>query len=136
MMMHTHDELSGEWPWTIEFRHKQGARRVFFVIPDDERAGNGLKLLEEALGQRNQYFAPRGVHLANELLLFHMGSKHHGMEAALICPEEWYLTISGCTRRESRQKNMYVLLEGEELFSLITLLANKYSMGNPSGVVA
>lgn len=135
-MMQVQDEFSGEWPWTIEFRHKQEAKRVFFVIPDDERAGNGLKLLEEALGHRDQYFPPRGVHLANELLLFNMGSKNHGIRVALICPEEWYHTISGNTRTVSRQKNMYVLLEGEELGSLITLLANKYSLRNPSSTVA
>jgi hypothetical protein len=63
--MYFQEDLSCEWPWSIEFRHKHEARKVLFVIPGDENAGNGLQLLEEALGNRQDYFPPRGVHLAS-----------------------------------------------------------------------
>lgn len=122
------EDLSCEWPWSIEFRHKNESRKVLFVIPGDENAGNGLQLLEEALGNRQNYFPPRGVHLANELLLSDANLKNQSIQLVLVCPAGWYQQICGHYYVSVNLQTSYLAIEGTELTHLISLLKAKYHL--------
>ena len=124
--MYFQEDLSCEWPWSIEFRHKHEARKVLFVIPGDENAGNGLQLLEEALGNRQDYFPPRGVLLANELLLNDAQLRNQFAQLVLVCPAGWYQQICGQYFVSVNIQTSYLAIEGEELSHLISLLKGKY----------
>jgi hypothetical protein len=124
--MYFQEDLSCEWPWSIEFRHKHEARKVLFVIPGDENAGNGLQLLEDALGNRQDYFPPRGVHLANELLLSDVNLKNQSLKVVLVCPAGWYQQVCGQYFVSVNIQASYLAIEGAELTHLISLLKGKY----------
>ena len=126
--MYFQEDLSCEWPWSIEFRHKQEARKVLFVIPGDENAGNGLQLLENALGIRLDYFPPRGVHLANELLLSDNNLRNQSAQLVLVCPAAWYQQVCGQYFVSVDIQASYLAIEGEALTHLISLLKNKYHL--------
>lgn len=124
--MYFQEDLSCEWPWSIEFRHKHQARKVLFVIPGDENAGNGLQLLEIALGNRQDYFPPRGVHLANELLLSDATLRNQSVDLVLVCPAAWYQQVCGHYFVSMDIQASYLAIEGAELAHLISLLKGKY----------
>lgn len=124
--MYFQEVLSCEWPWSIEFRHKHEARKVLFVIPGDENAGNGLQLLEDALGNRQDYFPPRGVHLANELLLSDANLQNQSLRVVLVCPAGWYQQVCGQYFVSVNIQTSYLAIEGAELTHLISLLKGKY----------
>ena len=122
------EDISCEWPWSIEFRHKYEARKVLFVIPPEDEAGNGLQLLENALGNRQDYFPPKGVHLANELLLCDSSLKNNTTEVILICPAIWFLQVGGNHPLPAHTNHTYLRIEEEALISLIKLLKGKYHL--------
>lgn len=125
--MSTHYDILTNWPWTVEYRHKLLKRKVLFVIPQQEVPGNGLKLLQNALGSKDDYFAPRGVHIVSELINC-MDAGPEQCEMVLICPTYWFLEIidEATDRIYVDHEELYRICSAKDLEKLTNVIRTLY----------
>lgn len=126
--MNTQYDIITNWPWTIEYRHRQSKRKVLFVIPQNEVSGNGLRLLQATLGNKEDYYAPRGVHIVSELL----GRTDAGREQSemlLICPTYWFHEIvdEATDRIYLDDEELYRLCSPNDLEKLTNMIRTRYN---------